>query len=385
MTLAAPTRLAALVSAFALAACAGPSATPSARVPLEPRVPAPAAAPSPPGSGALAPAACLAAPPLRVTFYDAGQALAALVTLPDGRHVLVDTGESPKRPACAACDAWHARVMAGLTRDLGRAPLDLLWVTHQHSDHLGGVADVVSTFATRRYVDNGEDTGEPTVKAARAAVMAHGAEVTVVSPGAPEVPLAGDGTVRFSAILPKKWPRSCRASPNDCSLVLRVDHCATSFLFTGDAEAPLEAELSTGPVTVLQVGHHGSDTSTTEAFLARVRPAYAVISAGKPDEGTNATYCHPRASTVARLARVTGGGPGGVVRAFDGRVKCKGSEPSSWHDEPTTDHVWVTSRDGDVTLESTGDGSVRRVPAERARASEAGSERAREVVALQHP
>jgi competence protein ComEC len=360
-----PARLTGAIAALALSACATREATPGARAPIEPPIAAiPPAAPAP-----RAPApqeACRSAPPLRVTFYDAGQALAALVSLPDGRHVLVDTGESPKRPACAPCDAWHARVMAGLTRDLGAAALDMLWVTHQHSDHLGGVADVLATFRTHLYVDNGEDTGEPGVKAARAAATAHGVRVAVVSPSAPEAPLSASDTVRFSAILPQKWPRSCRASPNDCSIVLRVDHCATSLLFTGDAEAPLEAQLSPGPVTVLQVGHHGSDTSTTDAFLAKVRPTYAVISSGRPDEGTNATYCHPRASTVARLTRATGGNPGGVVRAFDGRVKCKGSDPASWHDEPTSDHVWVTARDGDVTLESTGDGTVRRVPSARA-------------------
>lgn len=362
--------------AFALAACAPPEATPGARAPVEP--PRAASLPPPPTPRLVPPApreACASAPPLRVTFYDAGQALAALVSLPDGRHVLVDTGESPKRPACAPCDAWHARVMAGLKRDLGASALDMLWVTHQHSDHLGGVPDVLATFRTLLYVDNGEDTGEPGVKAARAAATARGVRVVVVSPGATAVPLSEAGPVRLSAILPQKWPRSCRASPNDCSLVLRVDHCATSFLFTGDAEAPLEAELAPGPVTVLQVGHHGSDTSTTDAFLAKVRPTYAVISSGRPDEGTNATYCHPRASTVARLTRATGGNPGGTVRAFDGRAKCKGSDPSSWHDEPTSENLWVTARDGDVTLESTGDGAVRRVP----------SARAPSVAALQHP
>jgi len=89
-------------------------------------------------------------------IYDAGQALSALVTLPDGRRVLVDTGESPRRP-CKGCMAWHEHVMTGLRTDLGNGGIDLLWITHQHSDHVGGAADVLSSFKVNLFVDNGLD------------------------------------------------------------------------------------------------------------------------------------------------------------------------------------------------------------------------------------
>src|SRR5688572_15689689 len=61
--------------------------------------------------------------PLRVTFYNAGQGLAALVTLPTGEHILVDTGESSKRAGCGApCKGWHSHVMQRLAEDLGSEP-----------------------------------------------------------------------------------------------------------------------------------------------------------------------------------------------------------------------------------------------------------------------
>ncbi len=128
-------------------------------------------------------------------------------------------------------------------------------------------------------------------------------------------------------------------------------------MFTGDAEHDEEAALDPhGRVTLLQVAHHGSETSTTPGFLARTHPSYAVISAGKPGEGMNAAYCHPRAIIVKRLTALTGGPGTKTLRAFDGDG-CKGSQPSDWVDVPVSDRLWATERDADVVLATTGDGT----------------------------
>lgn len=119
-----------------------------------------------------------------------------------------------------------------------------------------------------------------------------------------------------------------------------------------------------GPVTLLQVAHHGSDTSTSPAFLGRVKPRYAVLSAGKPDEGLNREYCHPRAIVVRRLSRVLGGEtsstPASTLQAFDGE-RCDRAESSDWISVPSSDALWATERDGDVVLTTTGDGTFRRL------------------------
>ena len=130
-------------------------------------------------------------------------------------------------------------------------------------------------------------------------------------------------------------------------------------LFTGDAPKEEEEVLDTrGEVTLLQVGHHGSRTSTGEAFLARTRPKYAVISSARPGEGTNDGYCHPRAVTVEALTRAMGGPGTRAVRAFDGAVRCRKGEPQAdhWFDVPASDRIWVTARDGDVSLTTARDG-----------------------------
>lgn len=299
---------------------------------------------------------------MTLRFYDAGQALAALVELPDGRRVLVDAGESPKRPACKACIGWHERVMAGLSRDIPERRIDMLWVTHQHSDHIGGAAYVFAAFDVTTYVDNGLDLQKFTIKETRKAAEARGVTIHVVDPQNRQVPLSDSDSVKLRAIVPDAWPRSCRRTANDCSIGLRIDYCRSSVLFVGDAEAPLEAAIDVGgPVTLLQVGHHGSDTSTTEDFVAKVKPKYAVVSSAKPGEGTNRSYCHPRQRTVERLTKVTGGAGKRTVLAFDGSAKCKPENASKWSQVPASDRIWFTSRDGDVVLETRGDGEMRRV------------------------
>lgn len=252
---------------------------------------------------------------MRVRFYDAGQALAALVTLPDGRRLLVDAGESPRRP-CAECKAWHERVMAGLRRDVGPRGLDLVWITHQHSDHVGGAKAVLGAFFVGVYVDNGRDLEKRAgVRNARVAVAASSTKLRVVAPEHHGAPLTGGVGVTLTPIVPAAWSAECtraeESAPNACSIALRIDYCKSSVLLTGAAPKEEEELFDTrAEVTLLLVGHHGSKTSTSEAFLAKARPKYAVISAARPGEGTNDRYCHPRSVVVENLTKAMGGAGG---------------------------------------------------------------------------
>ena len=297
---------------------------------------------------------------MTVHFYDVGQALAVLVDLPDGRHVLVDTGDNPHRAECDDCTRNNAHLMERLRGDLAGAPIDLLWITHQHSDHLGGASDVLEGFKVGMYVDNGRDPDKGEVRRVHEAADRRGTPRRVVDPEDVALPI-GATDVRLTAIVPPTWPGSCAHDANECSIGLRIDFCSSSILFTGDAEHEEEARLDPrGPVTLLQVGHHGSETSTSPSFLAAVRPAYAVISAGKPDEGMNHDYCHPRSLIVQRLTRALAGPGGRTLKSFNGE-RCDRARPSDWSDVPVSDQLWATERDGDVVLATTGDGSFTRV------------------------
>jgi competence protein ComEC len=298
-----------------------------------------------------------------VHFYDVGQGLAALVDLPDGRHILVDAGDRPKRArTCATCPAEEDSRLPLLTKlgaDLRGAPIDMLWITHQHSDHIGGAPSVLRTFAVARYVDNGRDESKPEVVRARREAQARGVPLHVVSPDHPALPMGGSPDVKLAAVVPPAWPPACAHDPNECSIGLRVDFCSSSVLLTGDAEHAEEAQLDPGRVTLLQVAHHGSETSTTPGFLSKARPTYAVISAGRPGEGANREYCHPRAIVVQRLTRLLGGPGSRALDAFDG-LRCDRAVDRDWISVRASDRLWATERDGDVVLSTRGDGAFER-------------------------
>ncbi|HET7538830.1 MAG TPA: MBL fold metallo-hydrolase [Polyangiaceae bacterium] len=337
-------------------------------------VPSPHAAPTaddPTARGSSKPASASAPPitganecrgkPLHVKFYDVGQALAALVSLPDGRRVLVDTGEEAKR--CGACKLWSEHLLSGLEADVPDKRLSLVWITHQHSDHAGNAPEILKGFQVGLYADNGTNLDSGVIDRARNAATQRGVKIRVVDPDHRDAPIpAGEG-VKFTPILPtSEWPVNCEDSPNNCSIGLRLDYCNSSVLFTGDAEEEEEEKLDTrGPVTLLQVGHHGSDTSSSIEFIERVTPKYAVISSGKVDEGTNLGYCHPRLSTINELDDALGSERTGEVDAFDAAVKCKApNHADHWRPVATSDHLWLTERDGDVELVTTGDGTFQR-------------------------
>ena len=322
---------------------------------------APAGPVGPPNSATVRPAAGCGGAALTTRFYDVGQALAVLVELPDGRTILVDTGEHAERAGCGGpCQEWSDHLLAGLQRDLADRPIDMLWITHQHSDHLGGAPAVFGQHQVEHYVDNGTRLETKLVTAARAAAEAHGTPVTVVDPTHQMSPLPSSASVTITAVVPEVWPRRCDRHPNDCSIGLRIDYCEASILFTGDAEQAEEATLDlTSPVTLLQVPHHGSATSSSPALLDQAAPRYAVISAAGPNEGTNRTYCHPRRSTVERLSERLGDRTS-TMKAFAGN-SCRNSTPADWIDVPASTRLFSTSRDGDVVLTTTGDGTFTQV------------------------
>lgn len=366
-------QLGAVSIALVLAACAPESPPPS--VPASAASvsqPPPVASSPPPSQPASAPtsaemASASLAPrhpacggaPLRVHFYDVAQALSALVDLPDGRHILVDAADAAKRPGCGqVCTTAHEHLATKLAADLAGRPIDLMWITHQHSDHMGGAADILGRFSVKNYVDNGRDLDVGEIKSARDAAAAKGVPITVVEPGHEQVPLQGAGDVKVTGIAPTSWLPKCATDRNECSILLRLDYCTSSILFVGDAEVEEEALLDPhGAATLLQVGHHGSDTSSGSEFISKVQPKYAVISAGKQGEGMNKTYCHPRASTVQTLTQVLGGPGVKPIHAFDAKASCKQGTAANWIDVPASDHLWATERDGDVVLTTAGDGT----------------------------
>jgi DNA internalization-related competence protein ComEC/Rec2 len=227
---------------------------------------------------------------IRVHYIDVGQGDAILIQSAQNA-VLIDGGDAK---------AQHA--LLGYLRSAGLAEIDYLIATHPHSDHIGGLAPVLRQFAVKNVIMPDAAHTSATFEKLIAAIEKKGIRITV--------PKVGDafaaGLIKFTILAPGKTFDHL----NDMSVVLRMAHGETTFLFTGDAEKASEQEMlnSRQPLRadVLKVGHHGSNTSTTAAFLDAVRPSVAVISCGRGN-----SYKHPHVKTLEKL-----GGKGRIIKLF---------------------------------------------------------------------
>lgn len=232
------------------------------------------------------------APPsgtLQVYFLDVGQGDSELLCMPGGEHILIDAGTA----------ATEEELAAELER-LGAGTLDLVVGTHPHADHIGGMAQVVSALEVKEILlpQVAEDM-TPTTKTYEdllESIEQKGLSITPAQPG--QVVWNKDGAV-LEVLAPNSQEYS---NLNNYSVVLRLTYGEDSFLFTGDAEQESEEEmlakgydLSAG---VLKCGHHGSDTSTSPAFLKAVSPSAAVISCGEDND-----YGHPNQETLDKLVQ----------------------------------------------------------------------------------
>ncbi len=229
-------------------------------------------------------------PRLDALFLDVGQGDATLISLPGDRHLLVDAG-----PRDETWDAG-ARTVAPHLRRLGIRRLDAVVISHPHADHFGGLEAVLLATDVGRVITNGQPSGHPLFQ--RALQVSDSLGVTIHTVVAGDTLDLGPG-LRARILSPRAPPAPSDdgSTINDGSLVLRIQYGATSMLLTGDAEQSAEADLVErygGALrsNVIKVGHHGSRTSSTPAFvgLAGARDAWAVIQVarrnryGLPDE-----------------------------------------------------------------------------------------------------
>ena len=217
---------------------------------------------------------------LTVHFIDVGQADAALL-LCGGETMLIDGG-----------NAEDSSLLVSYLEDLGVEHLDYVVCSHAHEDHVGGLSGPLNTCTAGAVWS---PVSEYSSKAFGKFVQY--AEAQGLSPVCPEV----DSTYNLGdALITVLGPREDYSDTNNTSIVLRVDFGETSFLFTGDMEQSAEADLVDAgcnlKATVLKVGHHGSDTSSSYRFLREVLPEYAVISVG-----TGNSYGHPNDEILSRL------------------------------------------------------------------------------------
>ena len=224
---------------------------------------------------------------LRVSFLDVGEGDAILIQQ-GNQQVLVDGGPSPQ-----AINLELDRQMPFWDRTI-----DLLVLTHPHSDHLAGLVEVLQRYRVGQVLYPALDYESPVYDEWRRLVEEKGIKSTIAQAGQ-QIDL-GNGAI-MDVINPQATLLAGTESDIDNnSVVLRLSLGSVSFLFTADVMREAEWELTGRRAdltsTVLKVAHHGADTSTTAEFLSAVSPRVAVISVGADNK-----FGHPSDEVLARL------------------------------------------------------------------------------------
>ena len=233
----------------------------------------------------------LSKPVLKVTFLDVGQGDAILLEFPNRETMLIDTGDRTFRR-----DYGESTIAPFLKRK-GIRRIDYLALSHPHNDHIGGAPYLMRNFQIGAI-------WEPDISASSQIYR----EIHTLADSL-QIPIrhlyAGDcfplaESLNVFVLHPSKTFLELHPPGfNDYSNVLKISYRQTDFLFCGDVEKLSENYLnlwrSTLQSEILKVPHHGSSTSSSQAFIEQIAPDLAVISVGK-----NNKFKHPSAGTITR-------------------------------------------------------------------------------------
>jgi competence protein ComEC len=234
-----------------------------------------------------------------LSFPDVGQGDCAVLELPSGKTIVIDGGGT-------ADDRFNIgrRVLAPYLWNRGIRKLDLAVLSHPHPDHLNGLRSVLQTFSTGEVWDSGLDTHLPGYDEFLKVIAVKKILRRTVSAEDPTMIL---GDAELEVIHPSRRFRDQQskayAAENNRSLVIKIKSGGAALLFTGDigkyAEESLVRSLRDLRCDLLKIPHHGSKSSSSDAFVEQTAPHIAVVSAGRGNP-----YRHPSNITLLRYERI---------------------------------------------------------------------------------
>ena len=221
---------------------------------------------------------------LTVYFIDVGQGDCILVNVND-YNLLIDSGPSSAR-----------KTLLDYLDTLSISRLDYVIATHPHEDHIGNMDALIRKYHIGKFLAPKVTSSTLTFENMVTALNDKNLKISVISTGSNSINLGKEASIMFYT-LPNT---NIYDELNLYSPIIKLTYKNISFLFTGDAELENEEFLIKNEINlksdILKIGHHGSSSSTCEAFLNSVNPKVAIISVG-----SNNKYGHPAASTLNLL------------------------------------------------------------------------------------
>lgn len=248
-----------------------------------------------------------------IKFIDVGQGEAILIALPE-KTVLIDAGPTGSAPK-----------IEQVLQELGRDKIDYLVATHPDEDHIGGMADIISSTQIGTIYAPNKTNNTATYRKFLTAIQNNNLQITLAEAGT-----IIDQTDSYK--LEILWPKKDANFPdtNDYSIIIKLTVGNKTFLFTGDA--PTNAILNSNPghIDVLKLSHHGSRTGTTEQLVRKLSPTYAILS-----YAVDNPYGHPMQSVLNALRKhsveVWGTGANGTIT-----ITCNGTTIDISGEKPGT-------------------------------------------------
>lgn len=224
---------------------------------------------------------------MKIHFIDVGQGDSILIQV-NNKNLLIDSGSKSEK-----------KKLENYLKSIYIPQFDYIIVTHPHEDHIGNMNYIINNYKINNFYSPKIQSNTTAFESMAEALARKDIKIKTLKANNNSIDL-GDNTLVeiFSPNL------DSYDNLNNYSPIIKISYGNNSFLFTGDAEEDVEVEVLSKSFNlksdVLKIGHHGSSTSTSKNFLARVNPGITIISVGKEN-----SYGHPSNKTLEKIKATT--------------------------------------------------------------------------------
>ena len=214
---------------------------------------------------------------LKVHYLDVGQGDSIFIELPNNETMLIDAAES-----------YQSENIINYLKNLNYQKIDYVIGTHPHTDHIGGLKDIINTFEIGKIYMPKVVSTTKTYESLLMAIKDKNLKINTAKAG---TSIIDTDSLKINILAPNN---STYTELNNYSVVTKITYGTTKFLFMGDAEKLSENEIKENVTAdVIKIGHHGSNTSSSIDFIKKVNAKYGIISVG-----LNNKYNLPKEETI---------------------------------------------------------------------------------------